>query len=150
MTQREDNGMNGDLSAFLKKNKRARGSVEYAVSKDFTDESGAPVKWVLKAISTAENERIREECTREVAEKGGGYRAKVDTGAYMARLAAACVVQPNLYDAALQDSYGVKTPEALLKEMVDSPGEYAELMRFVSRLNGFDEDIGEEITQAKN
>ena len=142
--------MSGTLEAFLKKNKRVRGNVEYAVSKDFVDEGGLPVKWVLRAISTAENERIREDCTREVQEKGGGYRARVDTGAYMAKLAAACVVEPNLYDAALQDSYGVKTPEALLKEMVDSPGEYAELMRFISKLNGFDGELGEEVDQAKN
>lgn len=142
--------MSGTLEAFLKKNKRARGSVEYAVSKDFLDEGGMPVKWIFRAISTAENERIREDCTREVQEKGGGYRARVDTGAYMARLAAACVVEPNLYDAALQDSYGVKTPEALLKEMVDSPGEYAELMRFISKLNGFEGELGEEVDQAKN
>lgn len=142
--------MSGTLEAFLKKNKRVRGNVEYAVSKDFVDEGGLPAKWVLRAISTAENERIREDCTREVQEKGGGYRARVDTGAYMAKLAAACVVEPNLYDAALQDSYGVKTPEALLKEMVDSPGEYAELMRFISKLNGFDGELGEEVDQAKN
>lgn len=138
------------LSAFLKKNKRVREHVFYAASGDFLDADGTPVQWELRPVSTAENERIREECTRESADRRGAVRRKVDTSAYMARLAAASVVHPNLHDAALQDSYGVKTPEALLHELLDNAGEYAALLEKVSAVSGFDRGFGEEIEEAKN
>ena len=138
------------LTAFLKKNKRVRSNVFYAASADFTDENGTPALWELRPVTTAENEHIREACTREVTDKRGDVQRRVDTAAYMAQLAAAAVVQPNLYDAALQDSYGVKTPEALLREMIDNAGEYAALLAKVSELSGFDRDFRAEIEEAKN
>ena len=141
--------MQGDLTVFLKKNKRERKNAFYAPSKDFCDADGEAVKWEFRAVSTSENERIREECTIEVQEKGT-YRSKVDTGRYLGRLVAASVVHPNLYDAALQDSYGVKTPEALLREMIDNAGEYAALLAKVSELSGFDRDFQAEVDEAKN
>jgi len=140
-----------NLSAFLKKNKKVRENVFYAASADFTDENGAPVQWELRPVSTVENDRIREECTAEIREKkGGAVRHKLNQNLYMAKLACASIIFPNLNDAALQDSYGVKTPEALLKEMLDNPGEYADLLARVSEISGFDRDAAEEIEEAKN
>ena len=40
----------------------------------------------------------------------------------------ASIVEPNLNDKTLQDSYGVMTPEDLLTEMIDNPGEYNDLV----------------------
>ena len=65
-----------------------------------------------------------------------------------ARYALAEVV--NLHDAALQDSYGVKTPEALLHEMLDNAGEYAALVEKVSAISGFNRDFRAEVEEAKN
>lgn len=138
------------LSVFLKKNKKVRGNVYYAASADFVDEKGEPVLWELRAVTTAENERIREDCTKEVSDRRGGMQRRLDSSAYMAKLAAAAVVQPNLHDAQLQDSYGVKTAEALLCEMIDNAGEYAALLEKVSTISGFDRDIRGEIEEAKN
>ena len=59
------------------------------------------------------------------------------------------VEEPNLYNAQLQDSYGVSTPEDLIREMVDKPGEYAALVRKVQEMNGF-ADIDQKREQAKN
>lgn len=139
-----------DLAMFLKKNKKPRENVFYAASADFADKDGAPMLWELRAVTTAENERIREACTKEMSDRRGGMQRRVDTSAYMAQLAAAAVVHPNLYDAALQDSYGVKTPEALLREMIDNAGEYAALLAKVSELSGFDRDFQSEVEEAKN
>ncbi len=139
-----------NLSAFLKKNKKVREHVSYAASKDFVDEGGVPVLRELRPVTTVENERIREECTREMGDRRGGMQRRVDASAYMARLAAAGVVYPNLHDAALQDSYGVKTPEALLHEMLDNAGEYAALLEKVSSISGFDRDFSAEVEAAKN
>ncbi len=62
----------------------------------------------------------------------------------------ACIVEPNLYDKELQDSYGVMTPEELLKEMIDDPGEYQDFASFVQDYNGFNTSFEEKVEEAKN
>ncbi len=82
--------------------------------------------------------------------KKGVLRQKIDVSAYMCKQMVAAIVFPNLNDAALQDSYGVKTPEALLKEMVDNPSEFADLGNFIREYSGFEKDTEEEVEEAKN
>ena len=60
------------------------------------------------------------------------------------------IVEPNLYNAELQDSYGVKTPEDLLKEMVNDPGEYNDLAAFIQQFNGFNTTMEDKVEEAKN
>ena len=62
----------------------------------------------------------------------------------------ACVVEPNLYNAELQDSYSVSTPEELVQEMIDDPGEYQDFVSFVQNFNGFNSNIEDEVEEAKN
>ena len=62
----------------------------------------------------------------------------------------ACVVEPNLYDKDLQDSYGVMSPDDLLKEMIDDPGEYQEFATFVQNFNGFNTTLEDKVEEAKN
>ena len=142
----------GNLSLFLKKNKKVRTNTFYAATKTLCDEKGNPVEWEIKALTTKESEDIRTECTMEVPVTGkpGMVRPKVDTKAYIAKLIAACVVFPDLYNKELQDSYGVRTPEDLLKEMVDDPTEYNALAEFIQNFNGFDETLEEKVKEAKN
>ena len=78
------------------------------------------------------------------------YRPKLNASLYLRKLIAASVVYPDLYDAELQDSYGVKSPEELICAMADEPGEYCELAAFVQKLNGFDISLEEKAEQAKN
>lgn len=142
----------GNLSLFLKKNKKVRSNTFYAATKSLCDEKGKPVEWEIKALTTKESEDIRSECTTEVPVTGkpGMVRPKVDTKAYIAKLIAACVVFPDLYNKELQDSYGVRTPEDLLKEMVDDPTEYNALAEFIQNFNGLDESLEEKVKEAKN
>ena len=142
----------GNLSLFLKKNKKVRTNTFYAATKSLCDEKGKPVEWEIKALTTKESEDIRSECTTEVPVTGkpGMVRPKVDTKAYIAKLIAACVVFPDLYNKELQDSYGVRTPEDLLKEMVDDPTEYNALAEFIQNFNGLDESLEEKVKEAKN
>ena len=141
-----------NLSLFLKKNKKVRTNTFYAATKSLCDEKGKPVEWEIKALTTKESEDIRSECTTEVPVTGkpGMVRPKVDTKAYIAKLIAACVVFPDLYNKELQDSYGVRTPEDLLKEMVDDPTEYNALAEFIQNFNGLDESLEEKVKEAKN
>lgn len=141
-----------NLSRFLKQNKVKKENVKYAATASLTDENGNPLEWVIKALTTKENEAIRDECTIEVPVIGkpGMYRPKVDTNMYLTKTICKAVVEPDLYNKELQDSYGVMTPEELLVEMVDNPGEFNALASFVQDLSGFNTGLAEKVDQAKN
>ena len=139
------------FSNFMKANKIQKQNVMHPVTKSLVDEKGEPLLWEIKPLTTKENEYIRESCTIEVPIKGkpNQYRPKVDMNAYQTKLICAAVVSPDLNDVELQNSYGVMTPEDLIKEMVDDPAEYTDLMIFIQQLSGF-KTLQEEVDEAKN
>jgi hypothetical protein len=141
-----------NLRLFLKGNKKEIGTTTYPATKSLVDENGEPLLWTIKPLSTTENDRIRDDCTYEVAVTGknGVYRQKINTSKYLAKMMCACIVEPNLYNKELQDSYGVMTPEDLLKEMIDNPAEYNDLATFIQNYNGFDETLQDKVEEAKN
>ena len=104
------------FSRFMKANKIAQKNEKFAPTQSLRDENGKPLEWEFKKISAKENEEIREACTMEVQVKGkpNMFRPKVKTSEYLAKMIAASVVYPDLYDKELQDSYGVMTPEDLV------------------------------------
>ena len=140
------------FSRFMKQNKAVKESTTFPVTKSLVDEDGKPLLWTIKALTTKENDAIRDECMKEVPVVGkpNMYRPKLDTSKYIAKMICKCVVEPDLYDKELQDSYGVMTPEDLLKEMVDDPSEYQELMTFIQNFNGFDTTMTDKVEEAKN
>lgn len=140
------------FAKFMKENKAVKENEKHPVTKALCDGQGKPLEWEFRHISSKENESIRESCTFDVQVTGkpNVFRPKTDTGLYIRKIIAASVVVPDLYDAELQDSYGVKTPEDLLMEMVDNPGEYNELAAYVQRLQGFDVSFGDKVDAAKN
>lgn len=140
------------FSKFMKANKVKKANEMYPVTESLRDENGKPLLWEFRHISSEENEAMRDECTVEVPVTGkpNVYRPKLKTSLYIRKMIVASVVMPDLYDAQLQDSYGVKTPEALLSAMVDNPGEYNELASYVQRLHGFDVSFEDKVGEAKN
>lgn len=140
------------LSRFMKQNKTVKENTIFAATKSLTDEKGEPLLWEIRHIPTKEDEKIRDACTVEVPVTGkpGMYRPKVNSSKYISKLLAESVVFPDLCDAALQDSYGVKTPEDLILEMLDDTGEYMAFTAFVQKFNGFNVSIDEKIDEAKN
>ena len=140
-----------NFSKFMKANKIQKEDVFHAVTKFLTDEKGEPLLWELKPLTTKENEAIREACTIDVPVKGkpNQYRPKIDMNKYQTKLICAAVVSPDLNNAELQNSYGVMSAEELIKEMVDDPAEYTDLMVFVQQLSGF-KTLQEEVDEAKN
>lgn len=140
------------FSEFLKQNKRQTPEVEYAPTKDFVDKKGEALKWKFRAITSAQFTAIRERCTynKPIPGKYGQYTQQVNTDELNNRMITACVTYPNLENAELQDSYGVKTPEELMLAMVSNPGEYANLLEFVNKLCGFDFTMEEKIDEVKN
>ena len=141
-----------NFSRFMKNNKATKENTTFAATKSLTDENGNPLEWVIKPLTTKENEKIRDDCMVDVPVTGkpNMFRPKLNTSKYIAKMLCACVVEPNLYDKELQDSYGVMTPEDLLKEMVDDPGEYQDFAAFIQNFNGFNTTLEDKVEEAKN
>lgn len=142
----------GDLSRFLKKNKVKKENLKIAASRYLTDENGKPLVWEIRPLTAKEDSSIREECTIDVPVKGkpGVFYPKFMSGKYLAKMAAACVVYPNLNDKELQDSYGVMGAEQLIVELIDEPGEFNEFMSRLQAFHGFDQSFQDKVKEAKN
>lgn len=140
------------FARFMKANKTVKENVMHPVTKSLCDEKGNPLEWEFRHITSKENEEIRDDCTLDVQVKGkpNVFRPKLNSSLYIRKMVAASVVVPDLYDADLQDSYGVKTPEELLMSMVDDPGEYNELVAFVQKFQGFNISFEDKVEEAKN
>ena len=141
-----------NFSRFMKGNKITKENTTFPVTKSLVDEKGEPLQWEIKPLTTTENEKIRDDCMVDVPVVGkpNMFRPKLNTSKYIAKMLCACIVEPNLYDKELQDSYGVMTPEDLLKEMVDDPGEYQAFVGFVQDFNGFNTTLEDKVEEAKN
>ena len=139
-----------DFAVFMAGNAQKAETVKYVASKRFGTKN-KPVEWELKAIDSDPDEAIRKECTKKVpvAGKRGQYTQETDTDKYIAKMCVACTVYPNLNDAELQDSYGVKSGDALLRKML-LPGEYTEYKAKVMEVNGYDMSMEELVEEAKN
>ena len=139
-----------DFSVFMAGNAIKDETVKYVASKRFVQDK-KPVEWEIKAVSSTLDEAIRKECTKRIPIQGkrGQYNQETDTDKYIGKLCVACTVYPNLNDAALQDSYGVKGADDLLKAML-LPGEYTEYKAKVMEVNGFDMSMEELVDEAKN
>ena len=141
-----------NFSRFLKQNEIKKENTTFPATKSLVDENGEPLLWTVRPLTTKENDEIRDECMIEVPVKGkpNVYRPKLNTSKYIAKMVCACVVDPNLYDKELQDSYGVMTPEDLLREMIDDPGEYQDFVTFVQNFTGFNTTLEDKVEEAKN
>lgn len=140
-----------DFSMFMKKNKIPRKNAFYAATKSLVDESGKPLMWELRPVTTKQSELIREECMKRVPDPDNPkqYTLDIDTNRYASKLICSAVVVPNLNNKELQDSYGVISPEDLLLELVDDPSEYTALAEFVRNNSGLT-SLNEDINTAKN
>lgn len=140
-----------NLTAFLSQNAIKIENTKVVVSKRFLDENKKPMEWEIRALNAGEDEEIRKLATRKIPVPGrrGQYQPETDINLYLAKMAAACTVFPNLLDAELQDSYNVKTPEDLLRAMLTS-GEYADYLQTIQSMNGYDVSTEEMVGEAKN
>ena len=138
-----------DLSAFLRCNAVQVENLKFVASKRFVDAEGTPMEWEIRCVTSTEDEEVRRAATRRSAGGRGQSNSETDVALYLGRLAAKCTVFPDLEDAALQDSYGVMGADNLLRAML-TPGEYAEYLRQVQRVCGFDVPFDRLVEEAKN
>jgi len=140
-----------DLSLFLKKNKTEKEHVFYPATKSLRDAEGKPLLWELRPLTTGDAEKLRQKHTIEQAIPGkrGVYKQTLDDR-YIPALVCEAVVYPDLNDAELQDSYGVMSPEDLLMQMIDEPGEYYAMVEYVQQISGIGGSLDDEVEEAKN
>lgn len=141
----------GNLSYFLSQNALKVDNIKHVVSKRFVDETGKPIPWEIRCITSTEDEQLRKACTKRVQVPGkrNQYTQETDFNLYVGKLAAMCTVYPNLDDVELQNSYGVMGADSLLKAML-TPGEYADYLAKIQEINGFDVTFEELVDEAKN
>lgn len=130
------------LSAFLNPVKVE--NKEVIVSERF-QEKGKTIPFTIRPVTQEENEEIMRKY-RKTDKKG---KDTFDQIGYSHELAAAAVVFPDLNDAELQKAYGVLGATKLLKKML-LIGEFATLAKEVRDLSGLEEDINDDIEEAKN
>lgn len=140
------------FARFMKPNKATKENGFYAPTASLCDENGKALEFEFKHITSKQNEQMRESCTIDVPVTGkpNMFRPKLNTSKYLTQMIVASTVCPDLYDAELQDSYGVKTPEDLLFAMVDDAGEYQDLCVWVQKFQGFTKTLEEKVDEAKN
>lgn len=139
-----------NLNAFLSQNVIKPHLVDYIASNRFIDEEGKPVEWKLKPMNSEDDEKIRQNNTRQEKVKGkNAYTPKFDATGYLAEMAVKSIEFPNLDDKGLQDSYGVMGAKELLKVML-LPGEYQSLLSEIQTINGFNVSMDDLVDEAKN
>ena len=117
---------------------------EVIVSNRF-QENGKTVPFVIRPIAQEENKMLIKKFTKK--DKKGNE--SFDRAEYVSALTASAVVFPELTNAELQKAYGVLGESSLLQKML-YVGEYAELAQAVQNLSGLDQDINDDIEEAKN
>lgn len=131
------------LNAFLNPIKVE--NKEVVVSARF-QENGNAVPFVIRPITQEENEEIMRKYRRKDKKNNA---ESFDQIGYSHELTATAVVSPDLNDANLQKGYGVLGAAKLLKKML-LIGEFATLAEEVRSLSGLDEDVNDDIEEAKN
>ena len=134
----------GKLQDFLmEQDVAAQAQVEVAIAP-------FPFPFVVKSITEAENKAIRKTCQKiSFDKKTRQKQTETDTDLYNTRLVAACCVEPNFRDAALQEKYGVRGAEDLIDRIL-KPGQYTDLLIAVQEINGFADDVNDLRDEAKN
>ena len=131
------------LSAFLHPEQAE--NKEVLVSERFK-ENGKPLPFVIRPITQDENGELLKKY-RKVDKKTGNET--FNRVAYNHALTALAVVEPDLNNAELQKAWGVLGPEKLLAKML-YVGEFANLLEAVQELSGLDQDVNDDIEEAKN
>lgn len=127
------------LSSFLKTNvKDSERAKDVYVSDRFSE----PI--TIKLLSPKELSRCQEKAVT-IRNKQPHF----DSNVYSMELIKASIIEPDLKNAELQDSYGVMSEEELLNEMFTG-AEFVKITTIVNEFNSLDESINDKIKEAKN
>lgn len=139
-----------NLQAFMAQNVEKVEVREEVISKRIKDENG-PIKWQFAPISGVEEDAIRKVCTKKVPHPSNKKMLipETDHALFITKVTAATIKYPDLNNAELQDSYGVKSAEELLRRML-LPGEISDAKTIAQEVNGYDIEFEDLVEEAKN
>ncbi len=125
---------------FMRQNAVGIKNIKYVVGKYYKDEHGEPVEWEIRSLNYAEIEEILVGCLKK-----GPRGLTIDFPKSVNAIMTNSVVVPNLNDVKLQDRYGVKSKEELIKVMLTSKEYYVLFDKVRGLLGGVMGDVGEVI-----
>lgn len=133
------------LAAFLLANTVDNLVEEVVVSDRFRDEEGNLLKFKVKALTPDEFAELQKECTTY------GKKGKVSFNNQMfnERLIVKNTLDPAFNDAEFLKKAGCISPEQAINKMLLA-GEVAELAKEITRVSGFDDNLDELKSEAKN
>lgn len=135
-----------NYNRFFKENvKQVDTTKKVVISNRFTDEEGKTEKWILKPLKKSEQLKLADAYLQTDLEAN----VSGDTQGYLEELIGKSVINPNLYNEELQNSYGVMGVFALLDEMLTTE-EFDLLIKEVNTINGFNKNTKNLIKEAKN
>lgn len=136
------------LKAFFMQNAEQVPNKKVVISRRFKDEDGQPIEWEIKALDAGTQQDIRTKAMEMKATGGKNANVKMNYNTALSNILTAvnAVVFPDLWDLELQNSYDVKTPEALIGKML-LPDEFDKL---IDEINAISESADELEETAKN
>lgn len=134
---------------FFRTNAKTKTKGTYPATKALVDANGDPLLWTIRPLTTANNFELVGSCMGEV-KIGDKVTRELDWAKYVQKLICMSVVDPNLYDKELQDSYGVMSPEDLVMEMINDPSEFEAFANYIRNFSGLLVNINDKVEEAKN
>lgn len=132
--------MSFDIQAFYRENRKPLTEVKFVVSEKFVDkETGKPMPWTIREITAEEDQALKEKYTEITTDRRTGVRNEYfDQNSYIIGIAMLGVVEPDLEDPGLMQSYKTNKPDKVLQRML-SAGEIQKLALKVIELSGLDD-----------
>lgn len=103
----------------------------------------------LRPLTARESDEINNQCFVTKPGVKGRPERVFDVVKYNRRISVASFIHPDLNDAELQESYGVRGAENLYSAMF-LLGEANQILEKVTEISGIDQGINEDIEEAKN
>lgn len=138
-----------NLKNFLMQSQLKVENVKYVASERILDDDKNPMEWEIRAITNAEADVIKKECTRKNVSRNGAVSLDFDHEAFGEKVVAKSTVYPELTNAELQNGFGVMNEVDLLKKMLLF-GEYSKYSQKVLEINGLGDTLKDKIEEAKN
>lgn len=130
------------FNAFMKGNVKEQETVKLKL-----DRFEEPIE--LRPLTSGEADKINDRCFVNKPGKKGKQERVFDVVKYNRGINTASIVYPDLNDAELQESYGVRGAENLFSEMF-LLGEAAQILEKVTEISGIGGSLNEDIEEAKN
>lgn len=121
---------------------------EVVISKRFVDEKGNPVPFKIKTITQEKNDALIKNATSRKKVGQNQYQEVIDNTRYRGNLLLSCVVEPDFNTEEMRKRYGSEDPVEIPRKMLLT-GEYANLLKAIMDLNGFNQDPDEMLDEAK-